>query len=235
MELVFRDDAYAASCEAKVTWAEAGRIRLDRTVFYPTGGGQPGDTGRLTLADGSVVEIADTVKGDHLEDVVNIVAEGATLPAVGTPVAAEIDWERRFKHMRMHTTLHVICALVDAEITGASVGAEKSRIDLNWPQPDMTRDDLTAKLAAIVAADHPVRPIWIADDELDARPELIRTMSVKPPRGMGRVRLLEIEGVDLQPCGGTHVSRTGDLGQVAVSRIENKGRQNRRVNVVLLD
>ena len=156
-------------------------------------------------------------------------------PAPGAAVTAEIDWDRRFRHMRMHTALHAICALVDAEITGASVGAERSRIDLDWPEPDMTRDDLTGKLAEIVAADRPVRPVWITDEELDARPELVRTMSVAPPRGLGRVRLLEIEGVDLQPCGGTHVARTGHLGKVAVSKIENKGRRNRRVNVVLLD
>ena len=150
-------------------------------------------------------------------------------------MTAEIDWDRRFRHMRMHTALHAICALVDAKVTGASVGAEKSRIDLDWPEPDMTRDDLTEKLAGIVAADRPVRAVWISDEELDARPELIRSMSVEPPRGVGRVRLLEIEGLDLQPCGGTHVARTGHLGKVAVSRIENKGRRNRRIHVVLLD
>jgi len=235
MELVFRDDAYARSCEATVTDVADGRIRLDRTVFYPTGGGQPGDTGRLTTSDGAVIEIADTVKGDHLEDVVHVAAEGSTLPSPGTAVTAEIDWDRRFRHMRMHTTLHVICALIDAEITGASVGAEKSRIDLNWPEPDMTKDDLTAKLGEVVAAGRPVGARWITDEELDARPELIRTMSIQPPRGIGKVRLLEIEGIDLQPCGGTHVANTSELGHVAVSKIENKGKQNRRVNVVLLD
>tara|TARA_B100000686_G_scaffold295137_1_gene325797 strand:- start:163 stop:870 length:708 start_codon:yes stop_codon:yes gene_type:complete len=235
MELVFRDDAYATNCDAVVTECANGRIRLDRTVFYPTGGGQPGDTGRLTMDDGSVVEIVNTVKGEHLEDVVHVTTEGATLPAPGTAVNAEIDWDRRFRHMRMHTTLHVICALIDAEITGASVGAEKSRIDLNWPEPDMTKDDLTAKLAKVVAAGRTVRPRWITDEELDARPELIRTMSIQPPRGIGRVRLLEIKGIDLQPCGGTHVANTAELGQVVVSKIENKGKQNRRVSIVLQD
>ena len=235
MELVFRDDAYIRACDAIVESAGDDRIRLDRTVFYPTGGGQPGDTGRLTLADGRALEVINTVKGEHLEDVVHVVAEGSDLPAPGTAVTTEIDWDRRHRHMRMHTTLHVICALIDAEITGASVGAEKSRIDLNCPEPDRTKDELTAELARIVAEDRPGGPSWITDEELDARPELIRTMSIQPPRGIGRVRLLEIEGIDLQPCGGTHVSRTGELGQVVISKIENKGKQNRRVSVVLLD
>ncbi len=235
MELVFRDDAYARGCQANVESVDGNRIRLDRTVFYPTGGGQPGDIGTLTLPDGVAVEIVDTIKGDNPEDVVHIAVEDSALPSSGTPVAAEIDWDRRHRHMRMHTALHLICALIDAEITGASVGAEKSRIDLNWPEPDMTKDDLTQQLATIVAEDRPVRPRWITDEELAGQPELIRTMSVKPPTGTGHVRLLEIEGLDLQPCGGTHVSSTGDLGGIAVSKIENKGKQNRRVNVVLLD
>jgi misacylated tRNA(Ala) deacylase len=235
MELVFRDDAYARTCQACVVSVDGNRIRLDRTVFYPTGGGQPGDTGTLTLPDGATVAIVDSVKGEHPEDVIHVAAEGAAMPAPGTPVEATIDWDRRHRHMRMHTALHLICAMVDAEVTGAAVGADKSRIDFNWPDPDMTKDDLSGKLAEIVAEDRPVRPRWITDEELAGQPELVRTMSVKPPTGMGHVRLLEIEGLDLQPCGGTHVSSTGDLGGVAVSKIENKGKQNRRINVVLLD
>jgi len=235
MELVFRDDAYARTCQACVVSVDGNRIRLDRTVFYPTGGGQPGDTGTLTLPDGATVAIVDSVKGEHPEDVIHVAAEGAAMPAPGTPVEATIDWDRRHRHMRMHTALHLICAMVDAEVTGAAVGADKSRIDFDWPDPDMTKDDLSGKLAEIVAEDRPVRPRWITDEELAGQPELVRTMSVKPPTGMGHVRLLEIEGLDLQPCGGTHVSSTGDLGGVAVSKIENKGKQNRRINVVLLD
>ena len=233
MEPVFRDDVYARSCRAVVRRVQGERIRLDRTVFYPEGGGQPGDTGRL-VADGAVVAIVNAVKDDG-DDVAHIAAPDSPRLTAGTPVTAEIDWERRYRHMRMHTALHVLCALVDAEITGAAVGERKSRIDFNWPEPDRTREELTARLAEIVADDRPVVPRWIADDELDARPELIRTMSVKPPRGSGHVRLLEIEGIDLQPCGGTHVTRTRELGAVAVSKIENKGRQNRRINIVLLD
>ncbi len=232
MECLYLNDAYCASCPATVTSTDGGRLRLDRTVFYPNGGGQPGDSGHLELDDGSLVPIADTVKGQALDDVVHIPEAGHPLPAAGTPVTARIDWDRRYRHMRMHTTLHLLCAIVDAEITGASVGAAKSRIDLNWPQPDMTKDEITARLAELAAADLPVTPRWISEEELDRRPELIRTMSIRPPRGAGMVRLLEIEGVDLQPCGGTHVARTGELAGMAVSKIENKGRHNRRINVV---
>ena len=232
MDLLFRDDAYLESCSAVVTWSKGGRIRLDRTVFYPNGGGQPGDTGHLELGDGSRVAIVDTVKGTGTEDVVHICAADAPPLEEGAPVTARIDWDRRYRHMRMHTALHVLCAIVDAEITGAAVGAGKSRIDFNWPEPDLTKDDLTAKLAEVAAADRKVAPRWISEEELDSRPDLIRTMSVKPPQGTGRVRLLEIEGTDLQPCGGTHVSRTSELRGLAVSKVENKGRQNRRVNVV---
>ena len=235
MEAIFRHDAYARRCQATVVAVDGRRIRLDRTVFYPTGGGQPGDSGSLQPVAGAAIPIVDALKGKEPDDVVHIAAQDAPLLPVGTTVTAAIDWQRRFRHMRMHTALHVVCALVDAEITGAAVGERKSRIDLNWPQPDMTKDELTAKIAEVVAADREVRARWIAEDELDRRPELVRSMSVTPPRGHGRVRLLEIEGIDLQPCGGTHVARTGELGAVAVAKIENKGRQNRRINLVLLD
>lgn len=233
MEAVFRNDAYARTCEATVVDAGPDGVRLDRTVFYPTGGGQPGDSGALLTADGRRIAITGAVKGSAPDDVLHQVAPDSPMPAIGEVVAAEIDWDRRYRHMRMHTALHLICAVVDAGITGAQVGAEKSRIDLDWPQPDMTRDDITARLAQIVAADHPVRSIWITDEELAAQPELVRSMSVSPPVGFGRVRLLEIEGVDLQACGGTHVASTGEIGAVEIARIENKGKQNRRLTVVL--
>ncbi len=232
MERLFLDDAYRVSCEARVTSSDGGRLRLDRTVFYPTGGGQPGDTGHLECDDGSMIAIADTVKGQAMDDVVHVPGSGQPLPVPGTAVTARIDWERRYRHMRMHTTLHLLCAIVDAEITGASVGAAKSRIDLNWPQPDMTKEEINVRLAELAAADLPVTPRWIGEEELDRRPALIRTMSIRPPRGGGMVRLLEIEGIDLQPCGGTHVSATGQLAGIVVSKIENKGRHNRRINVV---
>jgi misacylated tRNA(Ala) deacylase len=230
-ELIFRDDAYARSCEATVTAVDARGIRLDRTVFYATGGGQPGDVGVLRRADGSIVAIADAVKGEAPDEVIHVPAQGAALPEVGERVVAEIDWERRHRLMRMHTCLHLLCSVVPGEVTGGQVGDGKGRLDFNVPGEALDKDAITAKLNALIEEAHPVRPRWISDEELAARPELVRTMSVKPPTGTGRVRLLEIEGVDLQPCGGTHVRNTAEIGRVEVTKIENKGKQNRRVNL----
>ena len=232
MELIFRDDAYQRSCEASVVSAEESGIRLDRTVFYPMGGGQPGDSGVLRLADGGSLPIVDTRKGETPDDVLHVPEDGAALPAPGSAVTAEIDWERRHRLMRMHTCMHVLCALIEGDVTGGQVGEAKGRLDFNLPDTRLDKEALTAALNRIVAEDHPVRPRWITDAELAANPQLVRTMSVKPPRGQGKVRLLEIEGVDLQPCGGTHVRRTGEIGPVAIGKIENKGRQNRRVNIL---
>lgn len=230
-ELIFRDDAYARSCEATVTAVDARGIRLDRTVFYATGGGQPGDTGVLRRADGSCIAIADAVKGEAPDEVIHVPAPGAALPEVGERVVAEIDWERRHRLMRMHTCLHLLCSVVPGEVTGGQVGDGKGRLDFNVPGEALDKGAITAKLNALIEEAHPVRPRWISDEELAARPELVRTMSVKPPTGTGRVRLLEIEGVDLQPCGGTHVRNTAEIGRVEITKIENKGKQNRRVNL----
>lgn len=230
-ELIFREDAYARSCEATVTAVDARGIRLDRTVFYATGGGQPGDTGVLRRADGSCVAIADAVKGEAPDEVIHVPAPGAALPEVGERVVAEIDWERRHRLMRMHTCLHLLCSVVPGEVTGGQVGDGKGRLDFNVPGGALDKHAITAKLNALIEEAHPVRPRWISDEDLAARPELVRTMSVKPPTGTGRVRLLEIEGVDLQPCGGTHVRNTAEIGRVEVTKIENKGKQNRRVNL----
>ena len=233
MELIFREDAYQTSCPATVVSAGADGIRLDRTVFYPTGGGQPGDRGVLRLADGTEIEIVDTRKGESLEDVLHIPAEGAALPAPGTTLEAAIDWPRRHRLMRMHTTMHLLCAVVTGDVTGGQVGVDKSRLDFNLPNTQLDKQAITDELNRLIEEDHPVSPRWITDDELEANAQLVRTMSVKPPAGAGRVRLLDIEGVDLQPCGGTHVRRTGEIGPVAVTKIENKGRQNRRINIAL--
>ncbi len=235
MDLLFREDAYCQACNADIVWTGHRQVRLDRTVFYPESGGQPGDTGVLRYEDGTEFPIVDTRLDRDSGDVIHLVAEGEPLPEKGKSVVATIDWERRYRHMRMHTTLHVICGLIDAEITGAAVGTDKSRIDFNWPNPEFTKDELTAKLAQIVLDDREITSRWISDAELDAHPELVRTMSVSPPRGKGYVRLLEIDGIDLQPCGGTHVRRTGELGNIVVSKIENKGKHNRRVNVRFMD
>ena len=232
MELIFRDDPYCKSCAATVTRADAEGIRLDRTVFYVMGGGQMGDTGVLRLADGGTIRIVDTRKGADHEDALHIPEEGAALPAPGTKVTVEIDWERRYRLMRMHTCLHLLCAIVTCDVTGGQISDGKGRLDFNLPDTRLDKDHITAELNRLIAEDHPVTQRWIADDELAAQPQLVRTMSVKPPTGAGRVRLLEVAGVDLQPCGGTHVRATGEIGPVQVRKIENKGKQNRRVNIV---
>jgi misacylated tRNA(Ala) deacylase len=230
---LFRDDSYLRECEATVVGVNAlGGILLDRTVFYPTGGGQPGDSGTLRLPDGGVLRIATAVKGDGEENVVHVPAEGQAAPAIGTKVTAAIDWDRRYSHMRMHTGLHLLCALVPHGVTGGRIGADKSSLDFDIGDAALDKDALTEGLNRLVREDHPVAPRWIAEAELDAQPELVRTMSVQPPRGAGRVRLLDIPSVDLQPCGGTHVARTGEIGTLAVAKIENKGKRNRRVNIV---
>jgi len=234
-ELLFRDDAYLKSCEATVLAAEPEGIELDRTVFYFESGGQPGDTGHLTLADGGSLAIVDTRKGELPGRVRHVPAPGSALPAPGTRVTATIDWERRHRYMRMHSCLHLLCALVKGDVTGGQVSEGKGRLDFNLPDGAPDKDWLTAELNRLVAEDHVVAPRWIDEAELAANPALVRTMSVKPPSGAGRVRLLEIAGVDLQPCGGTHVRRTGEIGLVEVGKIENKGKMNRRINVRLVE
>ena len=230
MELLFRDDPYLTSCEARVTAVGEEGIRLDRTVFYPEGGGQPGDIGTLTRADGTKIEIVDARKGQDHEDVVHIAAADAPALSVGDEVTAEIDWARRHRLMRMHTCLHLLCAVVEGDVTGGQIGDGKGRLDFNMDEkPD--KEWLAQEINRLIAENHPVAPEWITDEELETKPELVRTMSVKPPRGGGRIRLLNIAGIDLQPCGGTHVRETGEIGPIEVGKIENKGRQNRRINL----
>jgi misacylated tRNA(Ala) deacylase len=232
-EELFREDAYLKSCTARVTAVDETGIRLDRTVFYPMGGGQPGDTGLLRRADGSAIAIADTRKGKEHGDIVHLPAAGQPAPAVGEEVTAEIDWERRHRHMRMHTCLHLLCAAVPAGVTGGQIGDQRSRLDFDVGEMVLDKVAIAEKVNALIAANHTVAPRWISDEELAAKPELVRTMSVKPPSGHGKVRLLDIAGVDLQPCGGTHVRRTGEIGPIVVEKIENKGKRNRRVIVAL--
>lgn len=233
--LLFRDNAYLRSCPARVLAAGPEGILLDSTVFYPQGGGQPGDTGILRWPGGET-PIANAVKGEA-DTVLHLPAPEAPLPPVGAEVTAELDWARRHRHMRMHSAMHLLCSLIPgAGVTGGQVGAERSRLDFDLAAPP-TREELTEKLNALVAADHPLAARWIADAELDANPALVRTLSVQPPRGGGQVRLVQVGGaeapVDLQPCGGTHVARTGEIGRVEVTKLENKGKQNRRVYLVL--
>lgn len=228
---LFNDDAYLTRCTAKVKAVTPDGVELDRTVFYPQGGGQPGDTGRLIVADGREIPVTDTRKDRG--GILHIVTPDHGLTA-GDELTAEIDWERRYAHMRMHTGLHLLGSLVPHGVTGGNISARKSRLDFDMDQ-SMDKDTLTQQLNALIAADHEVKTRWITDEELDAQPELVRTLSVQPPRGAGRVRLLEVVGVDLQPCGGTHVRRTGEIGPMRVSKIENKGRHNRRISVEFAD
>jgi len=235
-EELFREDAYLEECEAKVVGVnDKGGILLDRSVFYPTGGGQPGDIGMLYLTDGGAIRIATTVKGDGEENVVHVPVEGQLVPPIGARVTASIDWERRYRHMRMHTGLHLLCALVPHGVTGGRIGEDKSSLDFDIGEAALDKDALTEGLNRLVGEDYPVQERWISDAELDAQPDLVRTMSVQPPRGSGRVRLLEIPSVDLQPCGGTHVARTGEIGALQVTKIENKGKRNRRVNIAFVN
>jgi len=233
-ERLYEQDGYLQRCDAVVAAAGDGAVVLDRTVFYALGGGQPGDTGYLEWGDGRRLPVLDTRKGEG-DDILHVVEAGAALPPVGTPVIAVIDWQRRHRHMRMHTCLHLMCALVDAPVTGGNLTAEKGRLDFDLPESTVDKDVLSEGLNALVGRDIATSTEWISDAELDAQPELVKTMSVAPPRGAGRVRLLSIPGVDLQPCGGTHVARTGEIGRVRVTRIEKKSRLNRRIVVVLED
>lgn len=228
-ELVFRDDAYARACRARVVAVTPAGIELDRTVFYPTGGGQPGDTGLLRRADGTTVKIAGAVKGEGAQAVLHLSAPGEPLLSPGEEVEAALDWERRYRHMRFHTALHLLCAVVPAPVTGGQVAEDKARLDFDIEMERLVKEAIEESLNRLVAEGHAVRPRWIPDAELDARPELVRTMSVKPPRGLGGVRVLEIEGVDLQPCGGTHVADTREVGRLAVVKIRSEGARNRRV------
>jgi len=231
---LFLDDPTQASTSAIVIASGADGVVLDRTVFYARGGGQPGDSGVLRW-DGGQATVTEAVKGEG-EAIRHLIAADAALPPVGTTVEAAIDWQRRHAHMRMHTAMHLLCSLIKgAAVTGGAVGADKSRLDFDLPNPP-PKEEIEAGLNALIAADHPVRIEWVDESVLDTDPGLVRTMSVQPPRGTGRLRLMRIgEGetlVDLQPCGGTHVARTGEIGPIRVAKIENKGKQNRRITIV---
>lgn len=228
---LFREDSYLKTCAASVVASGPEGVVLDATVFYPMGGGQPGDTGALVLADGVRLPVVDTRKGEA--GILHILAPDAPAPAVGAAVTAEIDWDRRHKHMRMHTCLHLLCAAIPAGVTGGQIGAERSRLDFDPGEVVFDKAKIEADLNRLIGENHKVAPRWIEEAELDAKPELVRTMSVKPPRGSGKIRLLDVAGVDLQPCGGTHVAHTGEIGRVVVEKIESKGKRNRRVVVAL--
>ena len=229
-ERLYQDDAYLRECTARVAAVDELGIRLERTVFYAAGGGQPGDRGRLVLPDGSDIGIVDARKGPD-DSVVHVPASPVARELSGTEVTAIIDWERRHRLMRMHSCMHLLSVVIPAEVTGGSIRDGSGRLDFDLPESRLDKEHVTSELNRLVDADLPVTTIWVTDEELAARPELVKTMSVKPPSGQGRVRLLAIGDVDLQACGGTHVARTGEIGKVVVTKIEKKGRHNRRVNV----
>ena len=229
-EELFREDPRLAHCEARITALDERGIRLDRTVFYPHGGGQAGDAGVLRLADGREVRIVDTKKGAEPGAIVHVPAPGTDLSAlvVGTALTAQIDWARRHRHMRFHTATHLLCALIPHPVDGCSITADYARLDFHMTEP-LDKETITLGLARLVAGSHAVSHRWISEAELDANPGLVRSMSVQPPRGLGRVRVMEITGVDLQPCGGTHVANTAEIGAIVVTKIEKKSAKTRRV------
>jgi misacylated tRNA(Ala) deacylase len=234
-ELIFRDDWYASEAEAKVIAInERGGIILDRTIFYANGGGQPGDIGHMVLNDGQTISIATAVWDDPLKSVVaHIPAEGSQFPAIGDHVTIKLDWPVRYARMRMHTCLHLLSVALSYPVTGGSIGDGEGRLDFDIPDA-IEKDMVQAKLDALLAEDVAVSDRWITDAELDSNPGLVKTMSVQPPRGSGRIRLVEIAGLDLQPCGGTHVRKTSEIGRVEVTQVEKKGKHNRRVRVRLI-
>jgi len=234
-EEIFRNDSYVKSCEATVVSVDEDGIELDRTVFYATGGGQPGDFGVLRKEDGQEVGIADTRKLRDSGRHVHVPVEGAPALGIGEKVVAEIDWDRRHRLMRMHTALHLLCSAVEGGVTGGQIGTDKSRLDFDLQDTTLDKEAISAELNRMVNEDKPLSTSWISDEEMAANADLVRTMSVKPPSGSGRVRLMKIEGIDLQPCGGTHVARTGEIGPLRVGKIENKGKHNRRINIHLVD
>lgn len=233
-EFVFRSDSYLRTLDARVTEVAAdGGIALDRTIFYAASGGQPNDTGRLVLGDGRVVPIVNVIhpEGDKAR-IVHVPAEGSPALAIGEAVVGEIDWDRRYRLMRMHTALHLLSVVFPFPVTGGSVGEDKGRLDFDMPEVPADLPALEARLNEMVAGNHPVTYEWITDEEMAANPGLIKTMKVKPPMGQGRVRLVRIGDVDLQPCGGTHVANTSEIGRLKLGKIEKKGAINRRVSLL---
>jgi len=234
---LFRDDAYLRTCEAEVVAVnDRGGIVLDRTVFYATGGGQPGDSGYMELENGGKFAIAATVYDEDKTSIVHVPADGQEPPQPGARVTAHIDWARRYRLMRMHTALHLLSVALPFPVTGGQIGDAEGRLDFDMGEETIDKEALLEKTNALAGGDHEVTTEWITDEDLEANPGLVKTMSVKPPRGSGRVRLVRIGGdIDLQPCGGTHVTRTLEIGRLELGKIEKKGKQNRRVRIRLTD
>ena len=229
-EKLYQEDPYLKECTATVTGVADHGVILDRSVFYCQGGGQPGDTGVLVLSDGNIKRVVNTIVQRETGAQLHVLDKEETLPELGMEVTARIDWDRRYGFMRMHSCMHMLCAVIDAPVTGGSVSEGRARLDFDLPDP-IDKEAVTEALNKLIQQDQPRHFRWITDEELQSQPELVRTMSVSPPMGQGEVRLVEFEQIDLQPCGGTHVARSGEIGEVRVSKIEKKGKQNRRVIV----
>ncbi len=232
---LFREDAYLAKAEASVVHInERGGIILDRTVFYATSGGQPGDTGHLHFPRGGNIEIAATITGETKDEIIHVPAADETVPKIGDRLRLAVNWERRHRLMRMHTACHLLTVICPHPITGAAVGEEESRVDFDIPDAGFDKQDVTARLVELVRADHPIFIRWITDEELAANPGLVKSKNVRPPSGTGRIRLVcigEDAKIDSQPCGGTHVKSTGEVGEIHIGKIEKKGRENRRFRI----
>ncbi len=234
-EKAFYQDPYRKTLDSTVVDLRDGAVLLAATIFYPLGGGQPGDRGRLTIGEREY-QVVDTRFAENRIDILHLLEDGDTSGIqVGAPVAMAIDWERRHRLMRMHTSMHLICSLITAQATGGAVGETESRIDFDLQGQVVDKEQLTADLNALVARALPVSVGEITDEELDLQPELVRTMSVQPPRGAGTVRTITIEDTDYQPCGGTHVRNTAEIGELVVTGLKNKGRQNKRITLALVE
>ncbi|HTS52799.1 MAG TPA: alanyl-tRNA editing protein [Burkholderiales bacterium] len=233
-DLLFRNDAYLSTASARAIAVHERGIELDRTIFYPMGGGQAGDTGALVRANGERITIADTRKSDAVDSVLHVPAPGTALPELGETLMLEIDWARRYRLMRLHTALHVMSCVVVAPVTGGNISPEKARLDFDIDMSLLDAERIERETNALIARGVETETVWITDEELDARPELVKTMSVQPPRGAGRVRLLNIPGIDLQPCGGTHVKNIAEIGGIRVLKIRSEGKRNKRVEIALV-
>ncbi|WP_441338375.1 alanyl-tRNA editing protein [Nitratireductor sp.] len=234
-EALFRDDAYMREGAARVIGInDRGGILLDRTMFYATSGGQPGDTGRFIREDGSIIQIAATVTGETKDEIIHVPAAEQVLPEMGETLQLAIDWERRFKLMRMHTACHLLSVICPFPITGASVNEADSRVDFDLPDASVAKEEVSARLMDLVNGEHPVFTRWISEEDLEANPNLVKSKNVRPPRGTGRIRLVCIgneASIDSQPCGGTHVANTAEVGEIHIGKIEKKGRENRRFRI----
>jgi misacylated tRNA(Ala) deacylase len=232
-QMLFREDAYLRTTNARVLAVSERGIELDRTVFYPQGGGQAGDSGVLVRASGERLSIADTRKGDGPERVLHILAPASPVPEPGEEVRVELDWERRHRLMRLHTALHLMSCVIVAPVTGGNIVADKARLDFDIELNRLSAEHIERETNALIASGVATETVWITDAELEVQPELVKTMSVAPPRGAGRVRLLKIPGIDLQPCGGTHVANIAEIGAIRVLKVRSEGKHNKRVEIAL--